>query len=126
MTPLTEFQKHNPPAKPKKGEHIKAARVAKNELLDMLFACFRDYKYWSMKALRQRTQQPDSYLRSVLEECAVLQKSGRFANTYCLSDAYADDTFNQSKEAEAEAGEDEDEDEDEDDGQEMEDVIPTN
>ncbi|TFA98087.1 Transcription initiation factor IIF subunit beta [Trichoderma ghanense] len=106
--------------KPKKTEVLKAARIPKNQLLDLIFDCFRQYQYWSMKALRQRTQQPDSYLRQVLEEVAVLNKSGPFANHYCLSEAYRDKGGNDAKEAAAEAM---DEDGDDDEGEEMEDVL---
>lgn len=115
------FIKNTPPVvKPKKGEVLKAARIPKNQLLDLIFDCFRQYQYWSMKALRQRTQQPDSYLRQVLEEVAVLNKSGPFANHYCLSEAYRDRAGNDSKEEAAEAVDDGDDDEME----EMEDVLP--
>lgn len=72
-----------------------------------------------MKALRQKTQQPDSYLRQTLEEVAVLIKSGRFANSYTLSEAYRDKGGNEAKEAAAEA------DDDDDEGEEMEDVLPS-
>ena len=100
---------------------FKAARIPKNQLLDLIFDCYRQYQYWSMKALRQRTEQPDSYLRSVLEEVAVLVKSGPFANTYTLSEAYRDKAGNDAKEAAAEPASDGDDDE----GEEMEDVLPT-
>ncbi|KJZ72638.1 hypothetical protein HIM_07997 [Hirsutella minnesotensis 3608] len=105
--------------KPKKGEVFKAARIPKNQLLDLIFDCFRQYQYWSMKALRQKLQQPDSYLRQVLEEIAVLHKSGRFANHYGLSDAYKDKAGSEAKEEAAEA-----EDADEDEDEELEDVLP--
>lgn len=105
--------------KPKKGEVLKATRIPKNQLLDLIFDCFRQYQYWSMKALRQRTQQPDSYLRSVLEEVAVLVKTGPFANTYTLGEAYRDRAGNGSKEEAAAPADDED-----DEGEEMEDVLP--
>lgn len=74
-----------------------------------------------MKALRQKTQQPDSYLRQVLEEVAVLNKSGPFANHYCLSDAYRDKGGDEAKEAAAEVLDDGDDDEPD----EMEDVLPS-
>ncbi|PHH67248.1 hypothetical protein CDD81_3017 [Ophiocordyceps australis] len=106
--------------KAKKGEVFKAARIPKNQLLDLIFDCFRQYQYWSMKALRQRLQQPDSYLRQVLEEVAVLHKSGRFANHYGLSDAYKDKAGSDAKEEAAEAADEGDDDE----GEEMEDVLP--
>ncbi|OAA42934.1 transcription initiation factor iif [Beauveria brongniartii RCEF 3172] len=115
------FIKNTPSlAKPKKGEHFKAARIPKNQLLDLIFDCFRQYQYWSMKALRQRTQQPDSYLRQVLEEVAVLNKSGPFANHYCLSEAYRDKAGNESREAAAAETVD---DGDDDEPEEMEDVV---
>lgn len=109
-----------PIVKPKKGEVLKAARIPKNQLLDLIFDCFRQFQYWSMKALRQRTRQPDSYLRQVLEEVAVLIKSGPFANHYCLSEAYRDKAGADSKEAAAAEAAD---DGDDDDGEEMEDMI---
>ncbi|KAK7430879.1 hypothetical protein QQZ08_002669 [Neonectria magnoliae] len=110
-----------PIVKPKKGEVFKAARIPKNQLLDQIFECFRQFQYWSMKALRQKLHQPDTYLRQVLEDVAVLNKSGRFANHYCLSEAYRDKAGSDSKEAAAEAVDDGDDDE----GEEMEDVLPT-
>ncbi|TQV95831.1 hypothetical protein V2A60_001000 [Cordyceps javanica] len=114
------FIKNTPSlVKPKKGEILKAARIPKNQLLDLIFDCFRQYQYWSMKALRQRTQQPDSYLRQVLDEVAVLNKSGPFANHYCLSEAYRDKAGSESREAAAETVDDGDDDEPE----EMEDVV---
>ncbi|RDA86621.1 hypothetical protein CP532_1044 [Ophiocordyceps camponoti-leonardi (nom. inval.)] len=108
-------------AKPKKGEMFKAARIPKNQLLDLIFDCFRNYQYWSMKALRQKLQQPDSYLRQVLEEVAVLHKSGRFANHYGLSDAYKDKAGDDAKE---EAADDGGEGDDDDEDEELEDVLP--
>lgn len=108
-------------AKPKKGETVKNARLPKNVLLDMIFECFREYQYWSMKALRQRTHQPDAWLRQVVEEVCVLQKTGTFANHYTLSEAYRDKGGNESKEAAAEPVDDGDGD---DDDEEMEDVLP--
>ncbi|KAF4581192.1 transcription initiation factor iif [Ophiocordyceps camponoti-floridani] len=112
--------------KPKKGEVFKAARIPKNQLLDLIFDCFRHYQYWSMKALRQKLQQPDTYLRQVLEEVAVLHKSGRFANHYGLSDAYKDKAGSDAKEEAATAAEDGGVfgDEDDDDDEELEDVLP--
>ncbi|KAH8179684.1 transcription initiation factor IIF, beta subunit domain-containing protein [Sarocladium implicatum] len=110
-----------PPPKPKKGEHLKAARLPPNELRDLFFICFREFQYWSMKALRQRTQQPENYIRSQLVDggIGVLHKSGPFANHYSLHPSYA------AMIAGAEAKEAAAEEDDEDEGDEMEDVIPT-
>ena len=98
---------------------FKAARIPKDQLLDLLFDCFRQFQFWPMRALRQKTQQPDSYLRQVLEEIAVLNKTGPFTNTYSLSDAYKD-KGGEAKDAIADVEDDGDDDE----GEEMEDVLP--
>lgn len=124
-SPLTNLLTDNPlqkdaqtTKKVKKGEHIKNARIPKDQLLDLIFTAFREFQYWSMKALRQRTLQPEAYLRQVLEDIAVQNKTGKFANTYSLTDAYRD----KSADAKVEAAEEDDEDDD-DEEMKMEDVI---
>lgn len=62
----------------------KATRLPKNELLDLLFKLFEEYDYWGMKGLRERTKQPESYLKEVLETMAVLIKKGPYAMKYTL------------------------------------------
>jgi transcription initiation factor TFIIF subunit beta len=62
----------------------KATRIPKNELLDMLFRLFELYDYWTMKGLRERTKQPESYLKEVLDTMAVLIKKGPYAMKYSL------------------------------------------
>ncbi|KAH6670093.1 putative transcription initiation factor IIF subunit beta [Halenospora varia] len=73
-----------PVSNKKRPQMVKTARMPENELLDRIFACFKKYKYWSMKALRQELQQPEAYLRETLEKVAVLAKSGRFATQWSL------------------------------------------
>jgi transcription initiation factor TFIIF subunit beta len=58
--------------------------MPQNELLDLIFNCFRRYNYWSMKALRAELKQPEAYLRETLEKVADLAKSGRFAMQWTL------------------------------------------
>ncbi|KAK0392453.1 hypothetical protein NLU13_1948 [Sarocladium strictum] len=108
-----------PAAKPKKGEVFKAARIPENELIDLFWKCFGEYQFWSMKALRQRLQQPENYIRQVLNdrEIAVLHKSGPFANHYELTDQYKSGIHAQKSAAAEE--------DDDDEGEEMEDVMPT-
>jgi transcription initiation factor TFIIF subunit beta len=62
----------------------KATRIPKNELLDLLFKLFEEYDYWSMKGLRDRTKQPETYLKEVLETMAVLIKKGPYSMKYSL------------------------------------------
>lgn len=62
----------------------KATRIPRNELLDLLFRLFEEYDYWTMKGLRERTKQPESYLKEVLDTMAVLIKKGPYAMKYSL------------------------------------------
>ena len=66
---------------------LKAARIPRNELLDLLFKLFNEYTYWPFSALKQRVQQPEAYLKEILEEIAYLQKSGPHMSQWHLKDA---------------------------------------
>lgn len=71
------------PAKPKPQE-TKTARMPQNELLDALYDCFKEYRYWSMTAFRQRLHQPEAYLRQTLLLIAEQVRSGQFNNQWKL------------------------------------------
>ncbi|EGE06650.1 transcription initiation factor IIF subunit beta [Trichophyton equinum CBS 127.97] len=73
-------------AKPAKvrAQENKTARMPQNELLDLIYACFRRHKYWPFKALKAELQQPEVYLKQTLEIVAHLVKSGDFAMTWEL------------------------------------------
>lgn len=71
----------------------KTARMPQNELLDRIFECFRKYNYWSMKALRTELQQPEAYLREMLEKVASLAKSGKFATLWSLKSENRMDSY---------------------------------
>lgn len=58
--------------------------MPQNELLDLIFDCFREYKYWPFKTLKARLRQPEAYLKQTLEMVAHLVKSGDFAMTWEL------------------------------------------
>lgn len=64
----------------------KAARMPQNELLDALYACFRRYRYWPFKSLKNELRQPEAYLKQTLEMVAHLVRSGNFAMTWTLND----------------------------------------
>lgn len=74
---FTSFIKPTTKAKPQQN---KAARISHRELLDLLHNLFDEYEYWSMKALKTRTKQPEQFLKEVLPELAHLVKSGSFAS----------------------------------------------
>lgn len=76
------------PSAKKKAPKEKAVRISQGELLDALDKCFRRYKYWSLKALRNELKQPEAYIKQTLEQIAVLVRSGDFSMTYMLKPEY--------------------------------------
>jgi len=73
-----------PKASKFRGQDNKTARMPHNELLDLIYGCFRKHKYWPFKTLRAELRQPEAYLKQTLEEVAHLVKSGDFAMTWEL------------------------------------------
>jgi transcription initiation factor TFIIF subunit beta len=80
-------QKFRP--KPAKGTFERMARMPRNQLLDLLFTLFREQPRWSIKPLRERTQQPEAYLKEVLLSIATLNRSGEFNGMWELNDVFA-------------------------------------
>lgn len=76
-----------PAAKVKKSED-KYTRMDKDKLLDALAECFGEHKYWPLKAFKERLRQPEAWLREVLEEIAVIVRTGTFANTWQIKKEY--------------------------------------
>ncbi|KAJ7714478.1 transcription initiation factor IIF, beta subunit-domain-containing protein [Mycena maculata] len=77
--------------KPAKGQFERMARIPRNQLLDLLFQLFRDTPRWGIKPLRERTQQPEVYLKEVLSEVAFLNKTGEFASLWELKETFKDE-----------------------------------
>ncbi|OBZ66169.1 Cytochrome c [Grifola frondosa] len=73
-----------PKAKPAKGQFERMARMPRDQLLDELFRAFQEREHWSIKVLRERTQQPEAYLKEVLSEIAFLHRSGEHNGTWEL------------------------------------------
>ena len=67
------------------------ARMPRNQLLDQLFALFRETARWSIRPLRERTQQPEAYLKEVLAEIAFLHKSGEYNGLWELKEVFRDE-----------------------------------
>ena len=68
----------------------KFARIPRNELLDLLFSLFDKYKHWSLKRLREETQQPYAYLREVLSSIADQHHNGPYAGSWSLKREYSE------------------------------------
>ena len=64
------------------------ARMPRDQLLDELFKAFQERERWAIKALRERTQQPEAYLKEVLSEIAFLHRSGEFNGNWELMANY--------------------------------------
>ena len=62
--------------------------MPRDQLLDELFKAFQERERWSIKALRERTQQPEAYLKEVLSEVAFLHRSGEFNGNWELMANY--------------------------------------
>lgn len=62
--------------------------MAQNELLDALGNCFKQYRYWRLKDLRARLQQPEQYIKTSLVTIgAHLIQSGPKVGTYALNES---------------------------------------
>lgn len=59
--------------------------MPKNQLLDQLFSLFREKPHWPIKVLREKTQQPELYLKETLLEIATLHRSGEHTGMWELS-----------------------------------------
>ena len=66
-------------------------RMPRNQLLDALFSLFREREQWPIKLLREKTQQPEVYLKEVLSEIATLHRSGEFNGTWELMPSFKGD-----------------------------------
>ena len=68
----------------------KAVRMSEGDLLDRLYQCFRKYKYWSLRALKNELRQPEAFIKQTLDDIAELIRSGDFAMNYKLKDSIAE------------------------------------
>ncbi|CED84502.1 Transcription initiation factor IIF, small subunit (RAP30) [Phaffia rhodozyma] len=73
---------------PSKKSLDKATRLPRNELLDLLFSHFDKHEYWRLKGLREKTAQPEIYLKEVMMDIAVAVKSGPYTGYWTLMDVY--------------------------------------
>jgi len=67
----------------------KTTRMPKNELMDLLFAAFEQFPYWSRKGLVEYCKQPASYLADVLSEICDFIKKGPYTSKYQLKPEFA-------------------------------------
>ena len=75
--------------------------MPRSDLLDILFAEFERYPFWTFKGLLERTNQPQAWLKECLNEIAILNKRGPYNGMYQLLPEYRkNQTANSSKDVE--------------------------
>jgi len=76
--------------RPQKGPFERMARMPKNQLLDLLFKLFAEKETWPIKLLREKTQQPEVFLKETLSDIAFLHRSGEHNGTWELKENFKD------------------------------------
>ncbi|KAH3665810.1 hypothetical protein OGAPHI_003998 [Ogataea philodendri] len=106
----------------------RASRMNRDQLMKVLFNLFNEYEYWTLKGIREKTNQPEAYLKDCLENIAVMERKGTYALKYRLKDEYKKSREVERKEKqgfgdlELDDKNDQDDDDDDDDDIEMEDI----
>ena len=62
--------------------------MPKNQLLDLLFKLFAERETWPIKLLREKTQQPEAFLKETLSDIAFLHRSGEHNGTWELKENF--------------------------------------
>lgn len=103
----------------------RAIRMPQKDLFDILFKLFDQFDYWSLKGLKERTKQPEVYLKETLEQIAVLIKKGPYALKYALKKEYKElkDQERSARLGDLARDDEDDEEEDNEEDVEMEDVM---
>lgn len=91
VTTAAGFSDLTRPKNKPKGSFERMARMPRNQLLDLLFSLYREREQWPIKLLREKTQQPEVYLKEVLNEIAFLHRSGEFNGTWELKPSFKED-----------------------------------
>lgn len=86
---IVSCQKSKP--KPAKGAFERMARMPRNQLLDLIFSLFRENSRWGIKPLREKTQQPEAYLKQTLGEVAWLHRSGEYNGMWELKENFKEE-----------------------------------
>ena len=62
----------------------KRERMSKDDLLNILFSLFEKHEYWNFKGLQDETLQPAAFLKEVLGDISILNKTGPYTGNYEL------------------------------------------
>ena len=90
--------------------------------------CFERFDFWPLRSLKVELNQPEAYLKEILEKVATLTRSGIYVGTYQLQASYKDqgkyNFSNVQAEQAPEVASDFGGTDDEDENVKMEDVLP--
>lgn len=60
--------------------------MERDQLLNLLTEAFREYEYYHIGTLKQRTKQPEAFIRDILKDIAVYVPAGDHAGTFKLNE----------------------------------------
>ena len=66
----------------------RAARVPRNVLVDKLLELFKEHRIWGLRDLKIKVEQPEAYVRDVLQEIAFMWRNGDFNGKWELKNEY--------------------------------------
>tara|TARA_Y100001958_G_scaffold154555_1_gene143708 strand:+ start:1367 stop:1717 length:351 start_codon:yes stop_codon:yes gene_type:complete len=72
----------------KKKNTTKKVRGNKREVQNTLFNLFENHKYWKLSDLVEKTQQPQRYLKKILEEICDYEKYGEHAEHWVIKEEW--------------------------------------
>ena len=66
----------------------RAARVPRNILVDRLLELFKEHRIWGLRDLKIKVEQPEAYVRDVLQEVAFMWRNGDWNGKWELKSEY--------------------------------------
>ena len=85
---LTPFLQQQLQARRTAAKENRAARVPRNVLVDKLLELFKEHKIWGLRDLKIKVEQPEAYVRDVLQEIAFMWRNGDFNGKWELKNEY--------------------------------------
>lgn len=74
--------------KKKMAEENRRERLPREEMLELIFKCFENRPYWSMKEIQEYTRQPAVYIREIIAELCDFIPRGPNKSLYSLKPEY--------------------------------------
>jgi len=88
MTALIPFLPQQIQARRTAAKENRAARVPRNVLIDKVLDLFKEHRIWGLRDLKIKVEQPEAYVRDVLQEVATMWRSGDWNGKWELKNEY--------------------------------------